>query len=358
MTRKEAASIGEMKGREDLSDTHDAAKEIEPPKWKKNLLRSSLPLEHDAARILSRRGFSLASQPYSRVENGIEKEFSIDLRGVKTHGPSAVVHPPAALDVLVECKYRHRGMNWLFLQEPAARRDSIQNAVQGVDLFSPRFATASWFDDATQVPECYSYAEIGEAVTGDDSSGKTGGRESQIKRGVRQLQYAMPSLITLRARWSIVRALEENYPFFFVLILLTNAKLLVGSSDFGVKSVEDADGVVNLGQEVPFLLLSANLGPDFYAHARRQLPSLAAIAGTKNMKLVEESRAKHAMPNWLQPSGVISRIAADGADYEEIADCMRILVVNIDAFDNVLAAIDQAFKRKVGSVKDEPLRTW
>jgi hypothetical protein len=320
--------------------------------WKKHLLESSMPLEQDAARILTRRGFNITSYPYLRSDRsvgGIDKENSIDVRGVKTYGPTTIVHPPAALDVLIECKYRSRGIRWIFLQEPAARHDSIQNAVIDVDLFSSLFVTDVWTNDGPVVPVCYAYVELGEKMKDD----------AKIKHGVRQLQYAVPSLITMRARWATSRRLDENYPFFFALVLVTNATLMVGCPEFGVSSVEDGEAIESLGTEVPCLLLSQTLGPDFYSHAQRELPVLTALTATNNLRAVEERRAANAgLPNWLQPSGVVSRIAADGGEFEELADCTKIVVVNIDALSTTLEALDKAFRRKVDLLKTQPLRTW
>jgi hypothetical protein len=344
---------------QDLNVSKKDPKEKDPDKWKMHLLDTSVPLEHDAARILTTRGFSITSHPYLRSDRsvgGVEKENSIDLRGVKMHGPTTIVHPPAALDVLVECKYRHRGMRWLFIQEPAARHDSIQNAVIDVDLFSSLFVTDVWTNDHPVVPVCYSYVELGEKMRNNDASEA---RDSHIKHGVRQLQYAVPSLVTMRARWTITRRLNENYPFFFALVLVTNATLMVVSPEFGISTVENAHSVQSLGKEVPCLLLSQALGPDFYSHAQRELPVLTALTATNNLRAVEEHRAANAgLPDWLQPSDVISRIAADGGEFEQLADCTNIVVVNVNALSMALEALDKAFRRKVDSLKTQPLRTW
>lgn len=344
---------------QDLNDSDKDPKAKDPNKWKMHLLSTSVPLEHDAARILVRRGFSITSYPYLRSDRsvgGVEKENSIDVRGVKVHGPTTIVPPPAALDLLVECKHRHHGMRWLFIQEPAARHDSIQNAVIDVDLFSSLFVTDVWTDDGPVVPVCYSYVELGEKTKDSDPSDA---RDSAIKRGVRQLQYAVPSLITMRARWAITRPLDENYPFFFALVLVTNATLMVVSPEFGVDSVKNAPSVQSLGNEVPCLLLSQALGPDFYSHAQRELPVLTALTATNNLRAVEKHRAANAgLPDWLQPSGVISRIAADGGQFERLADCTNVIVVNINALSVTLEALDTAFRRKVDLLKAQPLRTW
>lgn len=337
------------------------SEERDPDRWKKHLLRSSVPLEHDVARVLSARDFNVATYPYLRADNGVEKEFSIDVRGVKTYGPSRYAHPPSVLDVLIECKHRDPGMKWLFLQHPRSKRSGIQTAIQDVDLFSTQFVQdVWWFDPETSVPECYSGLEIGDTIGGDEQGGRRKGdvRISQILHGVRQLQYAFPSLITLRARWLASHPMPEKFPFFFVPILLTNAPLVVAKSDFGEETVKQAKSLSELGDETDCLILSASVGPDFYTHAQQQLRMLSGLAKTPTIKAVEQQRMKAGMPEWVQPSAVIERIQFDGGQFDEIAEFSNILIVNVAALDRVLDVLDGAFKRQVNSVKETPIVTW
>jgi hypothetical protein len=328
--------------------------------WKKHLLRTSIPLEYQAARALTQQGFSVSAYPYSRLDNGTEKEFSVDVRGVTSYGPPEIPHPPAALDVLVECKHRDRGATWLFLPQPNGKSCGLHEALQYVDLFSPLFVhDVWWFDETYQTKFCYAGAEIGVSADSEEkkqSSERT--RESQLKHGVRQLQYALPSIVTLRARWVAFHDLDENFPFFFVPILLTNASLIIAKPDFGVPAVEAAKSLEEIGEVVSYLIWAAALGPDFHTHAQRQIGNLSTLTKTSRMKAIEERRAAAGVPQWLQPSSVMGQIADDGAAAENIADFTKVIVTNVNAFPAVIRMVTLAFQRMVKSAKLQPLVKW
>jgi hypothetical protein len=319
--------------------------------WKKHLLKTSVPLEHEAARVLSQAGFNVsASFPYYRNDGGVEKEFSVDVRGVLGYEP-----PGCVFDVLVECKYRDQATTWLFLPQPRRQSKQIHEAIQDVDLFSPRFVHGGYsLDDNDTVPVCYSAVEVG----GGDAAGADGkGRalDSQLRHGVRQLQYALPPLLALRVRWVTFQRPEENYPFFFVPILLTNARLMVAHHDFGLEAVERAENLDSLGNIESRVIWSSELGPDFDMHCQRHLADLPRLAQTKNMKAVEEQRKSAGLADWLQPSAVVSRIAVDGRVATDIAEYTEVLVVNLEALPHVIARLRVAFENRAKSLKTKPL---
>ncbi len=88
-------------------------------KWKDALLKTSLPLEYLVAEKLSRKGFSIRGEySYTRKnEQGIETEFSVDLHAVDLFKKRSDDHW-ASLDLLVECKYNHPGVKWVFSPHP------------------------------------------------------------------------------------------------------------------------------------------------------------------------------------------------------------------------------------------------
>ena len=323
--------------------------------WKKHLLRTSVPLEHEATRILSQGGFSVsADYSYNRMDGGVEKEFSVDVHGVTSHEHHCV------LDVLVECKYRERGTTWLFLPEPEARSSGLHEAIQAVDLLSPRFVHDRWWaSEEAKAPVCYTGVEVGNAAQKpEDPTGKNRALESQLRHGLRQLQYALPALVAFRAWRAVLHPPDENFPFFFVPILLTNAELIVSRPDFGMLAVESAETLRDLGSHVPYLVWSADLGPDFYIHCQRQLKDLRALASTENMKAVEERRAAAGIPTWLQPSDVAQQIIFDGSRTEGVAEFTDVVVVHIESLAQVIKTINAAFVRMATSLKDEPLVQW
>src|SRR3954451_5309636 len=111
----------------------------ESGKWKSRVLSSSITLEYEIAKALARDSFHVSPNfPYHRLDGGLEKECSVDVRGVRAlDGPDRLAS--CLLDVLVECKYRHPGVTWLFLPQPNRSTGSLYSPLQGVEHFSPWF---------------------------------------------------------------------------------------------------------------------------------------------------------------------------------------------------------------------------
>lgn len=326
--------------------------------WKKHLLRTSVPLEHEAALILSSNGFSVsADYSYSRLDAGIEKEFSVDVRGVIGTGPADRFQRECLMDVLIECKYRDRGTTWLFLPQPKYPTCKLSEGLQSVDLFSPKFVHDLWLSDNLEVPECYSAVEVGSARH-EDEKAKGRALESQLKHGLRQLQYALPSLIMLRARVAALIPVEENFPFFFAPILVTNATLVVAHASFGIESVEAAQSLADVGNEVPCLIWTADVGPDFYQHCQRQLAPLVQFVGTPSMRTIEARRKAAREASWLLPSVLAQRIAVDSTDSIHLAEFKNVIVVNVAHLAGVLAYLSRVLTHRAETLKDEPVVKW
>lgn len=89
-------------------------------KWKSGLLSSSLPLEYEAAKTLTAKGFPVEADYLFGRENeaGIATDNSVDIlaRGFPPFkDPNRI---DGTVSLLVECKYRVRDTKWLFFQDP------------------------------------------------------------------------------------------------------------------------------------------------------------------------------------------------------------------------------------------------
>lgn len=83
-------------------------------KLKSQLLKSSLPLELEAANGLAAEGFFIVGDfNYERQdESGELKLFSVDVHGSWTSDTNK------ELNALIECKYSHEGNIWIFTNYP------------------------------------------------------------------------------------------------------------------------------------------------------------------------------------------------------------------------------------------------
>lgn len=332
--------------------------------WKKHLLRSSVPLEYETAKILSKNGLSVSvDYAYSRLDSGVDTECSVDIRGVGTVSLTERLSGFSSLDVLVESKYRERGTAWLFLPDPADRSARLTDVLNGVDYFSAKFIHGPAIRTTEQIDRCISGVEIRKGSSDPDEdkkdrSGSNRTRESALRHGLRQLQYALPSLIALRIRMAAFRNLEDNMPFFVVPILVTNAQLIVANAEFSVSSVELATIPDDLGKTVPCLIWSSELGPDFDLHCKRKFAELTMLTKSDDMKKVEAHRRAAGEAVRVLPSALARRIAMDGGDAMEFAKYSDVLVVNIGEFAHITERLLTLFRESCSTLKDVPVVRW
>jgi hypothetical protein len=336
--------------------------------WQGGLLSSSVPLEYEVARLLKGAGLHIVGEwLYQRTsETGAEKEPSVDLRAVASHRvDSAKV--ACTLDVLVECKYRHRNITWLFLPHPDDESSFLHSPLEGVDHFAPWFIRGLAWDQEESLPVCYKGVEIGfgarsEELEPSEDNKRTNARQKtlsgQIRHGLYQLQFALPAILALRVRAATYRPLEELAPFYFIPLLVTNAQLVVANPDFSVTTVERASTPEDLGRVVPALTLTVEPGPELYDHARRQLADLPQRVTSRSLKAVEEFRQQAGFYEIELPSWLAQRIAREPADVSAVAEFSNFLVCNREHLASIIDRVIAAFVGSAESISKEPLINW
>lgn len=87
----------------------------------------------------------MSISPYTRIDGGLEKDFSVDLLATfyVTNKSDEI---QAVLELLVECKYRHPSNKWLFFADPNDGSFSpftLGYTLRAVDDFSWQFFPAN-----------------------------------------------------------------------------------------------------------------------------------------------------------------------------------------------------------------------
>lgn len=257
-------------------------------KWKSKLLSSSVPMEYVVAKELVRQGFAVDTDyTYSRHDAGIDKDFSVDIQ--------ATGYPPfntdkllSTVELLVECKHRHRGNKWLFfpdVNESDMSLFTLGYTVRGIDCFSwkflPKNSTVAFDQEALF---CMKGVEV------DATNGNV--YDSEIKHGLMQLQYALPRLLAERIRFNIHGGVDENNPFFICPILLTTAPILVAKSSVSIEAVEAAESLEDIADPAPWVVVHCDTTPDFERHRVRECAPLQAYAGESWVKEIDSFRLK------------------------------------------------------------------
>lgn len=178
----------------------------EKKSWKENLLSSSVPMEFEVSKLLVKHGFSTSSD-YSYTRHGAQgrDDFSVDLHAsiyLPYRRPNEIT---AEFDLLIECKHRHRNNKWLFFPDPnrgAFSPFTLGHTLRVVDVFSPVMPGDEHtiaFDNKANF--CLKGVEI------DLNSGAV--HDAEIRRGLAQLQYALPRLVTETIEWNLGMLPEE-----------------------------------------------------------------------------------------------------------------------------------------------------
>jgi hypothetical protein len=109
-------------------------------KWKSRFLSSSIPLEFETARILTKvKSIISYDYAYLRKIGNEYKEFSADIKGITLLNIRSEKRPISSLTFLVECKYREEGKKWVFLPDvnrPDLSSFTIGSTIRELSEFS------------------------------------------------------------------------------------------------------------------------------------------------------------------------------------------------------------------------------
>jgi len=317
-------------------------------KWKSHLLSSGLPLEYQAAKILAAKGFNIeANYSYARNDNGVVKDFSIDLRAVSYVG----LRKFTVLNLLVECKHRLPQVKWLFLPEPNPKSSyptfrSGGDAVHIVHEFSDYSmdtALATKFERSA--PLCYKGIEI---------VGDSGAHDAELKHGIAQLQYALPRFMAGQITSNVLFGYPNNRPFAYCPILLTTAELFVARKDMSVKKVEQASNIDDLGTNVSYLILRSGYGPDFESHCQKEAASLVEPKVLSRLQALDPARPSNDAL-LVQDSSVIARIMSQAGSYPLTNYFTKFLVCTYTQFPNLIDTIKKIVSRSTRTQRQIPL---
>ena len=236
--------------------------------WKDVLLGSGLPLEHDVKKYLETRG-CIANFEYSylkRDEQRIEKQFSYDV-------DAAYIHPPHFVNLVVECKYRHETVRWVFTPDQYGGPDEVYpNAfLHPLDHFvGLSFPFSDTFP--RQLAPCCSK---GVELTKDGSNDKA------ITQALLQLAYGLAPQVVDAIEQQIFRYLTEDFIFFHVPIIVTTATLFRLRDDVTLGAIRGACRIEDVGTELDCLVLKCKPGIDLRQYNLQAFHTLGADLGEK-----------------------------------------------------------------------------
>jgi hypothetical protein len=263
----------------------------ESSKWKNKLLSSSVPLEYEASQILVSQGYSVeADYSYARSDSGSLKDFSVDIYASSYFPLGAGKSHISLLELLIECKHRHKNNKWLFFPDPNASAKKFTGApllqpgatIRAVENFSSAFLPMKCTSDFEKETVC--------CIKGVEIDINTGNvHESEIKHGLSQLQYALPRLMLESSTFSI-GSFVDAFPFFFCPILLTTSDIYVTKEEVSISHIEASQLLEDFSRKVPYLIVHSPLTPDFRRHRMDVFSELNKLYKEKKFSDVEEKR--------------------------------------------------------------------
>jgi hypothetical protein len=225
--------------------------------WKDHLLKSGLPLEFEIKRFLDDKGcISNMERTYLRNnEAEVPTEFSYDI-------DSSYIKGDHFIDLMIECKYRHENVRWVFLPETYGSIDDINytDFMHALDHFNTHEYHHVDFPIAFG-PLCSKGVEL----TSEGANPKT------ITQAIAQLSYAMADKVTnavLHQTDAVLSTHFKSTTFYSIPIIVTTAPLYRLRDDVDIQTIKVSEKLEDVATSEPFLILKAQPGSDLLKHNR------------------------------------------------------------------------------------------
>jgi len=323
-----------------------------------------MPLELEAANILSSKGFAVQSNyKYDQSDFSVIRDLGVDLHaktfssvcdtvtklglrnenlglrnenpglrnenpGLRNENPGLHNENPglhneknapggkksAQLELLIECRHRHSDAVWVFLPDtnpPELSPVTPGNTIRMVDKFSSYIiaSDASALFDA-EMPICQKGIEI--------NMEKGDADETVFRQGLSQLQYALPRILTENILFYIETRSEDNIPFLFCPVFLTNSELFVLNRNAGIKEINKASEIGDIAAQVPYLLMYLRYSPDFESQCRNEASRLQDLRRSGNAMIIERRRAAYYESRFNLPFTIIDALMTADRYYLDV----------------------------------------
>ena len=304
--------------------------------WKDNLLSSSVPMEFEVSKLLVKHGFS-TSADYSYTRHGAQgrDDFSVDLHAsiyLPYRRPNEIT---TEFQLLIECKHRHRNNKWLFFPDPNLSDFSsftLGHTLRVVDDFAPVMLDtqpSTAFDNKEEL--CIKGVEI------DLSNGTV--HDAEIRRGLAQLQYALPRLVTEAIEWNLGMHPEECYPFLYCPILLTTSEILVAKPDTTIASVENANALTDLATPAPWVVVYCEQTQDFQRHRQVACEPLSGLVESGATDWIDAVRKSAGVHDYGLPSAACEELT-DGYSRGRLSKYFgQFIVCSLPHFESLLGKL-------------------
>lgn len=329
-------------------------------KWKTNLLKSSLPLEHLIAEALKKKGLdSLGEFAFMRGnENGQPTEFSIDLAAYKDLEINSGVR--VCVNLLIECKYSFPDNIWVF--SPLNKDDRTYGVFNVFDQLTPF--------QMTDREMFWKYEDGFRCVSKGVELSHGGSDPSRIRKAISQIRYALPSFVRELLLEQVSQSDDDEETVEIVVpVVVTTARLRTFKDALDMESFTNADTLDDVTEEVSEVIACPPESAEFEKFCADQI-SLGLPGHIPEIKL--KHLREIAMSSGVLVSSFRER-PGDGDEYSRTVSGVfqyanrvgeNIFIVNYDSFgsfvDEILAVVDKAAMetRRFARNSFRDLNTW
>lgn len=307
--------------------------------WKDALLRSGVPLEGDVKRYLDRREcMSRFEFSYLKPdENKIERQFSYDI-------DSSYIRPPHFVNFLIECKYRHESVQWVFLPDEYGGPDEhdANVVVHPCDHFvSLKFPFRGQFP--RRLASCCSK---GVEITNE------GPNEKSISQALAQIAFGFAPQVADACEHQVLRLLgSSEWIFYHIPIIVTTASLFRLMPEVSVHAIRDASNLEDIATKHHTLVQTYHAGVELTDYNRRTFEQMRAKLNDKILARSINSFTKDldhlfaVIAAHYCPAAVLVISVADGwVGFDELFTYVDDLIAPSDALKAELASQQKAME--------------
>ncbi len=226
--------------------------------WKSHLLSSGVPLEYAVIDVLDQLFIKEPIEyTYERKnEVGRDTEFSVDVFATTYLDKTAT-----RCKFLIECKYRHDSIKWVFTPFHLSESEAIELEVAIDDFAIDRSKTNFLLDSFYSISDlCYKGIEVSEKDSNSES----------IKKAVYQIRYAMPDLIYEEVSSQIRLKLSNskyNFPAVLIRLIVTTAELWQIKSGTSLEDFKSANEIDEVAVKKNMIILHDRPGATYVKYA-------------------------------------------------------------------------------------------
>ncbi len=313
-------------------------------KWKDSLLKTSLPLEYLVAEKLSELKYGIQGEyHYLRPnEQGIPTEFSIDIWAVN-HLFKRNLGLWANLNYLIECKYCHEGIKWVFA--PLAKTDTEHlfeiSVIHTLDKICTRriFNKQPIWNLIKRFPLCFKGVEL---LPKDATA-------QNIERGRSQLRYGIPRLAIHLSETQMMNFHDEDlYVEFICPILVTTADLFVLNKGLRLKEFQRANNINDIAYKAPAIILTNPYSHLFTGYVDKIISEFHKKTPSAKDRLEQIDIQVNKIPG--EDENLLKSWSSLSFDWDIRETSQRILIINYDSLEATLKILRSSVVRSSRSL--------